>query len=137
MPAAVAGNMTTTIASSSGPSRPNLNDVTPQRRARELYQYFHPMAFEDALEIDDASDRLLTSQAQLVALRLGGKVLINFLDNARQYIVAEADLDHMAGFRGSLDAMDKSLSEAFTSPRWIEVKASLRPTGRAIRLTIF
>lgn len=72
------------------PALGELNSAPSFRRARELYKYFHPLTFSSKTPQNDTFDALLSSQAQLVAGRLGGKCLINLLDSLRQYVVAEA-----------------------------------------------
>lgn len=119
----------------SQPQAANSNAVSSNRRARELYKYFHPHDFETSLQHDKTADLLLTSQAQLVALKLGGKCLINFLDDSKQYVVAEANGQSSLGTRrGSAESL--RLEEQLEEVQWINCRGSDSMENSVCHLTV-
>lgn len=111
------------------------NDVSTKRRARELYKYFHPQEFETALKDDRTADLLLTSQAQLIALKLGGKCLINFLDSSKQFIVAEANgPSSLLAMPGSAEG--SVLEEQLQEVQWVNCRGSDIIQNSVCRMTV-
>lgn len=105
------------------------------QRARELYKYFHPHEFETSLQDDKTADLLLTSQAQLIATRLGGKCLITFLDNSKGYIVAEADGPSSLGAdAGPVETF--RLGELFEGVHWTSCRGSDSTENSICRVTV-